>query len=69
MPIKTLIDFKRIRIAANTIEKVHFSIPREKLKYWDTDRNDYVLYFGEYKLMIGSSSVDIKSQEILPIGI
>lgn len=59
-PLKTLKGFKRISIKKGSAKTVSFILNRKDLEYWDEKINGYTVYPGEYELMIGSSSEDIK---------
>ena len=58
--IKALCAFKRVHVAAGKSEKVSFDIPLERLRYWDTTKNDYTVEAGNYHLMVGAASDDIR---------
>lgn len=58
-PVKELKGFKRISLAAGEIAKVTFELPVNMLAYYDHNM-DYVVDGGEIKLMVGSSSADIR---------
>lgn len=58
---KLLKGFDRIHLEVGEKKTVHFSIPREELKLYNRQMQ-FVLEPGEFKVMLGSSSVDIKQQ-------
>jgi len=60
MPIKELKGFKRVTIQKGTQQTVQFAIPLSELKKWDLSQNKWKLYSGDYTILIGSSSQDIK---------
>ncbi len=60
MPLKELKAFQRIHIKKGITKTVSFILAKENLEYWDEKINDYIIYPGEYEMMIGSSSEDIK---------
>jgi hypothetical protein len=35
-------------------------IPAERLRYWDTEKKQYVVESGKYELLIGAASDDIR---------
>ena len=41
-------------------KNVSFLLTRKDMEYWDEKQSAYIVYPGEYELMIGSSSEDIK---------
>ncbi|MEP7236488.1 MAG: glycoside hydrolase family 3 N-terminal domain-containing protein [Ferruginibacter sp.] len=59
-PLKTLKGFKRVSIKKGTAKNISFLLTRKDMEYWDEKQKAYVVYPGEYELMIGSSSEDIK---------
>ena len=60
MPFKELKSFKRIRIKKWNSKTISFLLTRKNMEYWDENKNGYFVYPGEYEVMIGSSSEDIK---------
>jgi beta-glucosidase len=58
LPIKELKAFKRINLLSKKSKVVQFEIPIAELKKWNTSKNDYDLFTGEYELYIGSHSDD-----------
>ena len=59
-PIKALCAFKRVHVAPGETAKVSLEIPAERLRYWDTTREDYTVEPGNYRLMVGAASDDIR---------
>ena len=59
-PIRSLVGFQRVPIAAGATKKVAFDIPAERFRYWDVTKNAYVVDPGAYQLEIGASSGDIR---------
>ncbi len=60
IPLKELKGFKRVSINKGTAKTISFSLDNKALEYWDEKANAYVIYPGQYELLIGSSSEDIK---------
>jgi len=58
-PVKELKDFKKIRLNAGETKSVTFTISNEKLCFYN-DNLDYKSEPGEFDIMIGSSSDDIR---------
>ena len=58
-PIKSLKDFQKVRLAAGETRKLQFQIDREKLSFYN-DRLQWQAEAGDFELMIGSSSADIR---------
>jgi beta-glucosidase len=59
-PIKALCAFKRVHVPAGKTAEVSLDIPVERLRYWDTTKKDYTVEAGNYRLMIGSASDEIR---------
>ena len=60
MPVKELKAFRRVNIDKGGSATVHFKIPLNELWKWDLKMNTWILYSGEYSIMIGANSRDIK---------
>ena len=58
-PVKKLVDFRRITLKKGEVNNITFIISPEKLKIWDINMN-HVIEPGEFDLMVGSSSDDIR---------
>lgn len=59
-PNKELLGFKRITVPAGKTRTVKFSLPANELAFWDENEKEFTVEPGRYKLMLGSSSADIK---------
>lgn len=59
-PVKQLAGFKRIFIKSRENEEITVNIPLNTLRYWDADADQYKTEPGEYEIMAGSSSEDIR---------
>ncbi|GHT22310.1 glycosyl hydrolase [Bacteroidia bacterium] len=59
-PVKELKGFEKIFLKAGESKKVQFAITPETLKFYDYDLN-YVCEPGEFELMIGGNSAQVKS--------
>ncbi len=63
-PIKELKDFQKVFLNAGESKRVTFIIDRSKLEFWNID-NHYDVEPGEFTLMIGASSEDIRIQKTI----
>lgn len=61
-PVKELRDFKKIMLKPGESKTVEFIIDREKLSFFDKDLK-WIAEPGEFELMIGASSADIRLKE------
>ncbi len=68
MPLMELKGFKRVSIPRGTSREVILKIPVTELQKWDATKNQWTLYPGEYKLLVGSHSRDIKHSASFNIG-
>jgi beta-glucosidase len=67
-PIIELKDFQKIKLEAGESKNIKFVIDKEKLSFYNKDLN-WIAEPGEFELMIGASSADIKlrsSFELIP---
>ena len=58
-PVKELKDFKKIMLQAGESKTIHFIIDKEKLSFCN-EKLQWIAEPGEFDLMIGSSSSDIR---------
>lgn len=56
MPIKELKFFKRVEIPKGAAQSVTISIPVSELKKWDLKTNQWKLYPGNYRLILGANA-------------
>jgi beta-glucosidase len=59
-PKLALCGFARVHLNHGQSGKVTIEIPAERLRYWDTDKKDYVVEPGKYEFLIGAASDDIR---------
>lgn len=65
-PVKELKDFQKIKLNAGETKTVKFMIEKEKLSFYNAQLN-WVAEAGEFDLMIGSSSADIRLKDIFEL--
>ena len=65
-PVKVLKEFKKVEIKPTEIITINFSIPIREFGLWDKDMN-YIVEPGEFEIMIGSSSNDIRLRKHITI--
>jgi hypothetical protein len=56
-PVKELKDYKRVDLKAGETKKITFTLPVQKLAYYDESLN-YLAEPGTFTIMAGSSSLD-----------
>jgi len=59
-PRLALCGFARVHLNSSQTGKVTVDIPAERLRYWDTDKKQYVVEPGKYEFLIGAASDDIR---------
>ena len=62
-PIKSLIGLKRTSIVKGEKKEITIKIPLKKLQHYEPDSDDYTIAKGEYMILIGSSSDDIRLEK------
>jgi beta-glucosidase len=67
MPLKELKAFKRISIPKGSVQTVQLKIPVQELQKWDLKENRWKLYPGNYNLLIGSSSQDVRLKSSITV--
>ena len=60
-PVKELKGFKKIVLAPEQTSEVSFKITPDDLKFFDDTKHEWVAEPGKFKVIIGSSSTDIRS--------
>ena len=58
-PIKELKEFKKIGLKPGETKNIDFRLSTEDLKFYDW-KMDYVIEPGEFEIMVGASSEDIR---------
>ena len=59
-PKLALCGFMRANLKAGETKGVTFEIPASQFRYWDITQKKYVVEPGDYELLIGGSSDDIR---------
>ncbi len=59
-PKLALCGFTRVHLKRGESSKVTVEVPAERLRYWDTDKKQYVVEPGKYEFLIGAASDDIR---------
>jgi beta-glucosidase len=66
-PRLALCGFTRIHLAQGQVARITMDIPVERFRYWDTDKNQYVIEPGDYELLVGAASDEIRLRVPLKI--
>jgi beta-glucosidase len=59
-PKLALCGFARVHLKQGESEKVTIKIPAERLRYWDTEKKQYMIEPGKYEILVGAASDDIR---------
>ncbi|HEX4119214.1 MAG TPA: glycoside hydrolase family 3 C-terminal domain-containing protein [Verrucomicrobiae bacterium] len=59
-PRLALCGFQRVHLQQGKRETVRFEIPAARFRHWDTSEKQYVVEPGDYELLIGAASDDIR---------
>jgi len=62
-PARELKGFSRVHLEPGQTETVTFAIDTEAMSFFDPDRDDWVTEPGEFEVLIGASSRDIRLRE------
>ncbi|WP_117881559.1 glycoside hydrolase family 3 N-terminal domain-containing protein [Aureibaculum luteum] len=65
-PVKVLKEFKKVTLNPSELKTISFSIPMSEFGLYDKDMN-YIIEPGEFDIMVGSSSDDIRLQKTISI--
>jgi beta-glucosidase len=59
-PVRELKGFQRVDLAAGETKEVHFTLDRGAMAFYSTAKKDWVTEPGEFEILIGSSSRDLR---------
>lgn len=65
-PLKELKAFQRVRLASGETKQLAFLVTPEMLRIWDINMKQ-VIEPGAFRLMIGSSSIDIRLRDVFHV--
>jgi beta-glucosidase len=66
-PNKELRGFQRVSLKPGERRTVTFTLPADKLAFYDVKKHDFVVEPGKYDLMVGSSSADIRLRDQIEV--
>ncbi|KAA5437739.1 beta-glucosidase, partial [Bacteroides cellulosilyticus] len=67
MPIKELKGFERVTLKSGENKKVTLKLRKDLLRYWDEAKDKFVCPSGDYTIMVGASSADIRLQKVVSV--
>lgn len=59
-PKLALCGFARVSLKRGESRRVTMELPTTRLRYWDTEKKQYVVEPGEYELLVGAATDDIR---------
>ena len=59
-PLEALCGFQRVPVAVKQTARVDIPVPVKELRYWDTVRKQYAVEPGDYEILVGAASDDIR---------
>ena len=59
-PKLALCGFTRVHLKRGESKRITIEVPAERLRYWDTEKKQYVVEPGNYEFLIGAASDDIR---------
>jgi beta-glucosidase len=62
-PLKELKAFQRVSFSPNETKTVSFSLNKQAFSYYDPNQENWVMEPGEFEILIGSSSRDIRAKK------
>lgn len=65
MPIKELKGFRRVTLGKGESREVTISLRKDLLRYWDESQGRFIHPSGNYTIMVGTSSADIRLRQSL----
>jgi beta-glucosidase len=68
-PKLALCGWARVHLKRGESSKVAVEVPAERLRYWDTQKKQYVVESGDYEFLVGTASDDIRIKLPLKISI
>jgi beta-glucosidase len=66
-PLQELRGFQRINLRPNETKTLSLTLNASDLTYWNTTEHKFLLDQDQVEIMIGSSSADIRSQELIDV--
>jgi beta-glucosidase len=66
-PVKELKAFRRITLAPGETRTVSLPVPARSLAYWNPERHGWVLEGDSVRVMVGSSSADVRLDQTIKV--
>jgi beta-glucosidase len=59
-PKLALCGFSRVSVKSGGAAEVTIEVSAERLRFWDTEKKQYVVESGDYEFLVGAASDDIR---------
>ena len=59
---EALCGFRRVAVARGAASKVEIDVPVQQFRYWDVAAKGYVVEPGQYEILVGGASDDIRAK-------
>ena len=66
-PIHSLCAFQRVSVPKGQTQTATLTLSPAQFRYWDVTKKAYVVEPGPYEIQIGSSSVDIRTRQVIAV--
>jgi beta-glucosidase len=66
-PLEALCGFQRVAVAAKQTAHVDIPVAVKEFRYWDTAKKHYTVEAGDYEILVGAASDDIKAKLALRV--
>lgn len=66
-PAKELKGFTKVHLAAGKSQQVEVVLDRRAFAVWDVECNDWAVEAGEFEILVGASSVDIRERATVTV--
>jgi beta-glucosidase len=59
---EALCGFRRVAVSRGAVSKVEIEVPVQQFRYWDVAGKRYIVEPGQYEILVGSASDDIRAK-------
>jgi beta-glucosidase len=66
-PVRELRGFQRVAVPPGETKTLTFTVPAEKLAFYDEKQHRFVVEPGKYEIQVGSSSTDIRARAAVQV--
>jgi beta-glucosidase len=67
-PIKELKSFRRVNLAPKEPQTIRFTLDRSAFAYYSIAKKDWVMEPGQFEILVGTSSRDIRLKTVVNVG-